>query len=66
MKAMRYINPRTLPLVVTTALFILLFGFGAVSYDAFLSPQVFVNLIIDNGFAGGGCRDDLRHPCGGH
>ena len=50
MKSMRYINPRTLPLVVTTALFVLLFGFGAVSYDAFLSPQVFVNLIIDNGF----------------
>lgn len=50
MKSMRYINPRTLPLVVTTVLFILLFGFGAVSYDAFLSPQVFVNLIIDNGF----------------
>lgn len=50
MKSMHYINPRTLPLIVTTALFLLLFGFGAVSYDAFLSPQVFVNLIIDNGF----------------
>jgi len=50
MKLMRYFNPRTLPLVFTTALFILLFGFGAISYDAFLSPQVFINLLIDNGF----------------
>ena len=43
-------NPRRLPLVITTTLFALLYGFGAVSYDAFLSPQVFVNLLIDNGF----------------
>ena len=27
-----------------------MYGFGAVSYDAFLSPQVFINLLIDNGF----------------
>ena len=44
------LNPRRLPLVITTSLFALLYGFGAVSYDAFLSPQVFVNLLIDNGF----------------
>ena len=43
-------NPRRLPLVITTSLFALLYGFGAVSYDAFFSPQVFVNLLIDNGF----------------
>lgn len=46
----RFINPRSLPLVITLMLFALLYGFGAVSYDAFLSPQVFVNLLIDNGF----------------
>lgn len=43
-------NPRRLPLVITTVLFALLYGFGALSYDAFLSPQVFVNLLIDNSF----------------
>jgi ribose/xylose/arabinose/galactoside ABC-type transport system permease subunit len=32
-------------------LFALLFGFGAlVRYDAFFSPQVFMNLLIDNAF----------------
>jgi len=46
----RFVNPRSLPLVITISLFALLYGFGAVSYDAFLSPQVFVNLLIDNGF----------------
>ena len=46
----RLVNPRSLPLVITTMLFALLYGFGALSYDAFLSPQVFINLLIDNGF----------------
>ena len=46
----RLLNPRNLPLVITVSLFALLYGFGAVSYDAFLSPQVFINLLIDNGF----------------
>jgi simple sugar transport system permease protein len=50
MSLMRYVNPRSIPLIVTTTLFVALFGFGAVSYDAFLSPQVFMNLLIDNGF----------------
>ena len=44
------INTRTLPLIVTSVLFTLLFGFGSVSYDAFFSPQVFLNLLIDNAF----------------
>ena len=44
------VNPRSLPLIITSSLFALLYGFGAVSYDAFLSPQVFINLLIDNGF----------------
>lgn len=50
MKLQHYLNPRTLPLIVTTALFILLFAFGAVSYQGFFSPQVFLNLLIDNAF----------------
>ena len=50
MKIASFVNQRSLPLVITTMLFALLYGFGAFSYDAFLSPQVFVNLLIDNGF----------------
>lgn len=50
MSLARFFNQRRLPLVITTSLFALLYGFGAISYDAFLSPQVFVNLLIDNGF----------------
>ena len=44
------INARTLPLLVTSLLFVLLFGFGSVSYDSFFSVQVFLNLLIDNAF----------------
>ena len=44
------INARTLPLIVTSLLFALLFGFGSVSYDSFFSMQVFLNLLIDNAF----------------
>ena len=44
------INTRTLPLLVTSVLFALLFGFGSVSYDNFFSVQVFLNLLIDNAF----------------
>ena len=44
------INTHTLPLLVTSVLFALLFGFGSVSYDNFLSVQVFLNLLIDNAF----------------
>ena len=50
MNLARYVNPRSLPLVITASLFALLFGFGSVSYESFLSPQVFVNLLIDNSF----------------
>ncbi len=46
----RFVNPRSLPLVITSMLFALLYGFGALSYDAFFSPQVFINLLIDNSF----------------
>jgi simple sugar transport system permease protein len=44
------INARTLPLIVTSVLFALLFGFGSVSYNSFFSMQVFLNLLIDNAF----------------
>ena len=50
MNFVRLINPRSLPLAITVSLFALLYGFGAVSYDVFLSPQIFINLLIDNGF----------------
>ena len=50
MKLQHYLNPRTLPLIVTTSLFIVLFAFGSVSYQGFFSPQVFLNLLIDNAF----------------
>ena len=50
MNLSQYITPRSLPLLITTLLFALLFGFGAVRYDAFFSAQVFINLLIDNGF----------------
>jgi len=43
-------NRRLLPLAVTILLFIGMAAFGAASYDGFLSPQVFLNLLIDNSF----------------
>lgn len=46
----RFFNPRSLPLIITVTLFALLYGFGAVNYEVFLSPQIFINLLIDNGF----------------
>lgn len=33
---------------VTGLLFIILFGFGSISFEGFFSPQVFLNLFIDN------------------
>jgi ribose/xylose/arabinose/galactoside ABC-type transport system permease subunit len=44
------LNARVLPLIVTTALFIGLFLYGAWSYEGFFSAQVFLNLLIDNAF----------------
>jgi simple sugar transport system permease protein len=41
---------RLLPLAVTITLFIAMAAFGAIRYDGFLSPQVFLNLVIDNAF----------------
>ncbi|MEO8064891.1 MAG: galactofuranose ABC transporter, permease protein YjfF [Pseudomonadota bacterium] len=44
------ISRRLLPLTITIALFIAMAAFGAIRYDGFLSPQVFLNLLIDNAF----------------
>ncbi|HEX6397917.1 MAG TPA: galactofuranose ABC transporter, permease protein YjfF [Steroidobacteraceae bacterium] len=43
-------NRRLLPLSITILLFIGMAAFGAIRYDGFLSPQVFLNLLIDNAF----------------
>jgi ribose/xylose/arabinose/galactoside ABC-type transport system permease subunit len=43
-------NRRLLPLSITVLLFIGMAAFGAIRYDGFLSPQVFLNLLIDNSF----------------
>lgn len=41
---------RLIPLIGTVTLFAGLVVFGALSYEGFLAPQVFLNLIIDNAF----------------
>lgn len=38
------------PLLVTLLLFIVMFAFGAIRYDNFLSTQVFMNLFVNNAF----------------
>jgi simple sugar transport system permease protein len=43
-------NVKYLSLLVTIGLFALMFGFGSVKFTGFLSPQVFLNLFIDNAF----------------
>ena len=50
MKFLHRINSRNLPLIVTSLLFVVLFGFGSVAYPGFFSAQVFINLLIDNSF----------------
>jgi simple sugar transport system permease protein len=45
-------NVKYLSLVVTIGLFLLMYGLGAKLYTGFLSPQVFLNLFIDNAFLG--------------
>ncbi len=43
-------DPRHVSLAVTVALFVAMSVAGGVLYDGFLSPQVFLNLLIDNAF----------------
>ncbi|WP_077032613.1 galactofuranose ABC transporter, permease protein YjfF [Pelomonas sp. KK5] len=47
---MKLPDSRFLPLAGTIAVFLLIEVFGAVMYRGFFSPQVFLNLLIDNGF----------------
>jgi ribose/xylose/arabinose/galactoside ABC-type transport system permease subunit len=44
------LDRRLVPLAGTLLLFVAMVLFGAFSYDAFLAPQVFLNLVIDNAF----------------
>ncbi len=44
------LDPRLLPLAITGLLFIAMAACGAILYPAFLAPQVFLNLLIDNSF----------------
>ena len=44
------LNPKYLPLAATISLFVLMATLGSVFYDGFFSPQVFLNLLIDNAF----------------
>jgi galactofuranose transport system permease protein len=44
------IDPKMLPLAATISLFILMAALGSVFYTGFFSPQVFLNLLIDNAF----------------
>jgi simple sugar transport system permease protein len=50
MKTRFKIDPRNFPALVTLALFILMFGFGSVSFIGFFSLQNFLNLFIDNAY----------------
>jgi ribose/xylose/arabinose/galactoside ABC-type transport system permease subunit len=43
-------NPKYLPLAATISLFFVLAAIGSTLYDGFFSAQVFLNLLIDNGF----------------
>lgn len=43
-------DPKYLPLSVTIALFFAMATVGSVAYTGFFSPQVFLNLLIDNAF----------------
>ncbi|MDR3426632.1 MULTISPECIES: galactofuranose ABC transporter, permease protein YjfF [Silvimonas] len=46
----RLTDVRTLPLLITLGLFLLMFAYGSVAYRGFFSLQVFFNLFIDNAF----------------
>ena len=42
--------PQHIPVAATITLFVAMAAFGSVAYDGFFSPQVFLNLLIDNAF----------------
>jgi galactofuranose transport system permease protein len=43
-------NKKFYPLMVTLSLFLLMYVYGSITYTGFASPQVFLNLFIDNAF----------------
>jgi ribose/xylose/arabinose/galactoside ABC-type transport system permease subunit len=43
-------SPKYGPVLVTLALFVLVFLIGGTRYRGFLSPQVFLNLLVDNAY----------------
>jgi galactofuranose transport system permease protein len=49
-RAVKSVPTRFLPVVVTFALFVLMFAGGSLRYDSFASGQVLLNLLIDNSF----------------
>jgi len=46
----RRVDARFVPLLGTVAVFLLTAGYGSFAYTSFFSPQVFLNLLIDNAF----------------
>ncbi|GIP20636.1 galactofuranose ABC transporter, permease protein YjfF [Paenibacillus sp. J22TS3] len=44
------VDRRYFPILVTVALFIVMFAAGSIEYNGFFSLQVFLNLLIDNSF----------------
>lgn len=49
MKPLR-LHPRHIPVLVTSALLVLLFVAGGIQFDGFATPRVFLNLSTDNAF----------------
>lgn len=50
LQAARGADGRYVPLALTISLFVAVATAGSIHYDHFLSPQVFLNLLIDNAF----------------
>ena len=50
MKRKPFIDPRSLPILVTLGLFMAMFGFGSVAFMNFFSMQNFLNLFINNAY----------------
>lgn len=46
------LNQKNIPLLTTFLVFFLIYAAGALMYNGFLSPRVFLNLFIDNAFVG--------------
>lgn len=44
------VDARVVPVLGAVVVFVVTFGFGSFAYNGFFSPQVFLNLLIDNSF----------------